>query len=111
VSGVVLGRHLALEEILVERVTGVDGQGLPAYSTPMSAQVRASVEDRVVAGARGQSVVSNLTLWIPSESPVQPEVDDRITRANSSSYVVVAVHDVLDRHGSLVHRKAYCRLE
>lgn len=91
-----LRRHVGLEEFTVETVDGVDGQGLPAYTSPVLGEGVLMKEVQVVRNARGEEVTASATLFIDAEDTgAVAEENARVTMTDGSYVgIVVARVDV-----------------
>jgi len=88
---VILSTHLKLETVGIEAFTGVDGQGAPAYATSVDYDVSVVRQDKVVIGADGSKLRTQLTLWIPFDASVAfPDERDRIT-FDGTQFIVAEV--------------------
>jgi len=101
---VTLNRHVVLETVQVEVRTGVDGQGMPAYDSPVDIDVRLTRQDRVVMRPDGTYMQLELTVWVPADAAVLPNEHDRLTYGGEQ-FIVLQVKDVKDRAAQLVHRR------
>lgn len=108
---VILDRHLKLGTVGIEARTGVDGQGVPAYSTSVDFDVRAVRQTKEVVGPDGSSIRTQLTLWVPFDAEVAfPDESDRVT-FDGTTFIVAEVKDVKDSSARLHHRRCRCRRE
>lgn len=101
------GRVDGLEEIEVEAVAGIDGQGAPLYDSPILAHARVTRQESTVRGASGEEVQTSVTMWIDGGEAILPEVDARITRANGWMGIVVVRQDGTSLGGTV----EYVRLQ
>ena len=109
-KSVTLARHLTLETMQVEEMTGLDGQGKPSYNTPVDVDARITREDKLSMRADGSYVKTNLTAWVPADAAIIPDEQYRVTYA-SIAFIVEMVKDVKNRNAELVHRRLRCRRE
>lgn len=107
---VILSRHLTLEEIQLEPFVSVDGQGLPAYSSPVDVDARAIRRTDFIQMTDGSRIQTELTVWVPGTAATLPSEKDRIT-FEGTTYIVAQIKDVKARDATLEHRRARCRRE
>lgn len=100
---VILDRGQGMETVSLEVLTGVDGQGAPAYDSPVDITVRAVREDTVVVLGSGSEVRSVATLWIPGTMTPMPGDQDRVTLADGLRGTVVELLKRKRLDGTLDH--------
>jgi hypothetical protein len=92
---VLLKRHGKLEVVQLERKTGIDGQGKPAYATAVAISARVKREDAVVQSSTrvlmqpGDQINIIATAWIDEAQRDHPAVHDRLTLADGLKCIVV----------------------
>jgi hypothetical protein len=104
-------QYLPKEAVLLERVSGYDGQGLPVYDSveTFAANVmeydagRQQTGAEFVIGRDGSQYVTALTLYIQGDEAVVPSEEDRITIDSTRTFIV--------REKKTVHGLEYTRAE
>lgn len=109
---VLLRRQLVLETVQLEVISGLDGQGMPSFDSPVDLEARVVREDAVVRTPAGQDIKTTTTAWFDGEQDPLPNVDDRVTTADGSVGIVVERIDgkALQR-GTLDHVRIRLREE
>lgn len=103
-----LQREGALQELGVEPLTGVDGQGLPAYGSTETVLGRVVQKDEatrgtMIVGASGEEVAVMATIWIDGEEDTLPGDGDRITTEQGLVGIVVESKEGRNLSGDLDH--------
>lgn len=99
----VLRQQLGVEAIALEKVAGVDGQGMPSYATAVGIEGRTVREDAVVQVANGDVVRTFITSWIDASQSPLPEDQDRVTFSDATVGIVVEVLQRKTLAGVLEH--------
>lgn len=91
---VTLLRHAKLQTITVKALTGVDGQGKPAYGTGANISGKVVREKQVVRLANGSEINTSVSAWIDGAQTTLPDTDDRLEFADGTVGIVVERKDV-----------------
>lgn len=86
---VILERGSQLEDVSLEVLSGLNGQGKPTYQTAVTVRARVVPGDNVVRNSAGDDVNTIATVWIPASEAVLPRFNDRITTAGGLVGIVV----------------------
>lgn len=109
-----LKRHARLETVSVARITGVDGQGKPAYAAAVDVQARVVRKDEVVRSVvqmlrPGDETKIVATVYVDAEQALLPEANDRLTLADGLVGIVVERKDSKSVTGGLDHVRVKIR--
>lgn len=105
-----------LEDVIVEPLTGHDGQGKPAYGAPVTIQARVirsdakDVNSNIRMGS-GYELRTVQTLWIDAEQVPLPVADDRLTFADGTKGIVAERFEGKRLGGQLDHVRIKTREE
>lgn len=104
-------RGEGFETLTLEQRTGVDGQGKPAYGSPMDVEGRAVRETDVARTGTGSEVRTIATVWLVGTTTPLPVHEDRITLADGLTGIVVERVDGKTLGGVLDHIRLMLREE
>lgn len=109
---ITLKRHAPLEEIQVETLTGVDGQGKPEYDSPVTIDAYVEHEDRVLRLVGGEEIEVKATVWVDGAQDVLPAHSARLTLENGLVGIVVERVDARTIQSNTVdHVRLFLRKE
>jgi hypothetical protein len=77
-----LKRHGRLEAVTIQALTGLDGQGKPAYGTGTVVQAHVERTRQVIRTGTGSEVEIMATLWVDGAAAALPTSEGRVTLAD-----------------------------
>lgn len=106
---VLLRRHAKLESVTWQPLTGVDGQGKPAYANPGTA-LMANVErgQEVIRLTNGQEVRIEATLWFDYTASL-PVLNDKLVLTGLTGIVVMRDEPADSQSGVIDHVEVMIR--
>lgn len=108
---VLLKRRTGTVVVEVEALTGVDGQGAPAYASPVEIDARVVHEHHVLRRPTGTEIHTALTLWADGAQAGLPREEDRVALTDGSTFIVVERKDRRTLQNVLDHVRLRCRRE